>query len=100
MSKTARDILNELKIIERPARNGEFMTTCPSCLHTRKKKRDRCLSVKIDNVGVRYFCHHCNDFQGGQYFDGRKESRTDWRGSHGKAGAKPRDRRPIGSFYR
>ncbi|WP_315792312.1 hypothetical protein [Bradyrhizobium sp. SZCCHNRI1002] len=98
--KTARDILNEMKIDERPARNGVFMTTCPDCSHKRKKKRDRCLAVKIDSLGVRWFCHHCNDFKGGQYFDGAKDTRTDWRGWARKATPQSGKRRPIGSLYR
>lgn len=34
---------------------------CPKCSHTRKKKRDRCLSVNIQTG--HYNCNHC-DFQG------------------------------------
>lgn len=38
-------------------RSGEKTTTCPECSHTRKKKKDRCLSVNFD-LGMAY-CHHC-----------------------------------------
>ena len=36
---------------------GNIKTTCPRCSHTRKKKREKCLSVNI-NEGV-WNCHHC-----------------------------------------
>ena len=35
-------------------RCGNHKTQCPRCSHTRKKKRDPCLSVTIDQEGVRY----------------------------------------------
>ena len=28
--------------------SGQFKTTCPKCSHTRRKKKDPCLSVNID----------------------------------------------------
>jgi putative DNA primase/helicase len=40
-----------------PGASGEIKTTCPQCSHTRRKKRDRCLSVNVDS-GV-WFCWHC-----------------------------------------
>ena len=40
------------------SRTGEKITTCPNCSHTRKKKKDKCLSVNF-NLG-KAFCHHCN----------------------------------------
>jgi len=95
--KTARDILNELRIVERPSRGGSFMTTCPQCSHLRRKKRLPCLSVKVDSLGVQYFCHHCQ-WQGGQYFDGRAGAMPAWRGNRLMTSTKPR--RPIGSHYR
>lgn len=36
------------------------VTTCPKCSHTRKKKTDPCLSVKLDeDQGAVLHCHHC-----------------------------------------
>lgn len=32
---------------------------CPRCSHTRKKKNVKSLSVKIDDDGAIYNCHHC-----------------------------------------
>jgi len=45
--KTAREILDELRIIERPGRGGSFVTLCPECSHLRRKKTDPCLSVRV-----------------------------------------------------
>lgn len=36
---------------------GNVMALCPECSHTRKKSREKCLSVNVDD-GV-YKCHHC-----------------------------------------
>ena len=37
--------------------SGQEKTTCPKCSNGRKKSRDKCLSVNIDD-GV-WNCHHC-----------------------------------------
>lgn len=40
---------------------GEHTTTCPECSKDRKKKTDRCLSVKVDDEGgATWMCHHCD----------------------------------------
>jgi twinkle protein len=57
--KIARDILDRFHIPLRGGGRGSFKTTCPQCSPTRKNKKDRCLSVKIDNDGVVWKCHHC-----------------------------------------
>jgi twinkle protein len=38
-------------------RSGEVDTTCPQCSPTRKKSRDKCLSVNTE-TGI-FHCHHC-----------------------------------------
>ena len=39
---------------------GNHKTTCPKCSHTRRNKRDLCLSVKIDDDGGAVWkCHNC-----------------------------------------
>ena len=43
-------------------------TTCPKCSHSRKNKKDLCLSVNI-NEGL-YNCHHCG-WQGNVKFKKR-----------------------------
>tara|TARA_R110000822_G_scaffold19866_4_gene64450 strand:+ start:1483 stop:1761 length:279 start_codon:yes stop_codon:yes gene_type:complete len=73
--KNANQILSELKIDARKFHDGSQSCKCPKCSHTRKKKNARCLKVIIDNEGVRWFCHHCNDF-GGEYYDSGKEFKT------------------------
>lgn len=40
------------------SRTGDKVTTCPVCSHTRKKKKDKCLSVSF-TLG-KAFCHHCS----------------------------------------
>lgn len=37
--------------------SGEIRTTCPKCSGDRRKSRERCLAVNVDE-GV-WFCHHC-----------------------------------------
>ena len=41
-------------------RSGQEKTTCPRCSHTRKNKKDTCLSVNITHGN--YNCHHCEWF--------------------------------------
>ena len=57
--QSADDILRKFNIRAHHAKTGNQTTNCPKCSHLRKKKRDRCLSVKIDSVGVQFHCHHC-----------------------------------------
>jgi hypothetical protein len=59
--KTARDIFIEQRIVERSGRGGEFRTLCPLCSHKRKKKKDPCLAVKVDSLGVQWHCFNCAD---------------------------------------
>ena len=39
---------------------GQQKTVCPKCSHTRKNKRDTCLSVNIQNDVAMWHCHHCD----------------------------------------
>ena len=48
--------LSELNI--RPGATGQLRTTCPRCSHTRKKSKDHCLSVHLDD-GV-FRCWNCD----------------------------------------
>lgn len=44
---------------------GDYKTICPQCSHTRKNKKDQCLSVTIkSDGGAVWKCHHC-DWVGG-----------------------------------
>ena len=51
---------------------GNHKTTCPKCSHTRKKKSDPCLSVKLDtHGGAVWKCHNCEwsgSIKGGSTF--------------------------------
>jgi twinkle protein len=39
---------------------GDYKTTCPKCSHTRKNKKDQCLSVTVkSDGGAVWKCHHC-----------------------------------------
>lgn len=59
-------------IILRSTSNGDHKATCPQCSHTRKKKKDQCLSVTIrDSEDVVVNCWHC------QWADGNKTGRTE-----------------------
>ena len=49
---------------------GKIKTQCPHCSHTRKNKRDKCLSVDIDK-GL-FNCHNCG-FSGTTKFEKKKE---------------------------
>ncbi len=39
---------------------GQHKIICPACGHSRKKKKDRTLSLKIENDRVLYQCWHCD----------------------------------------
>jgi hypothetical protein len=66
--RTALEILNELGVRPRGRATGNFKTLCPKCSHTRKNKKDPCLSVRIDNSGVGLRCHNCN-YTDGRFYD-------------------------------
>lgn len=38
--------------------SGEVHTTCPQCSHTRKKKKDKCLSINLEKQV--WYCNHCH----------------------------------------
>ena len=59
-------------------RIGNNKIQCPQCSHTRKNKRDKCLSVDITN-GL-YNCHNCG-----------------WSGSVQKFSSKPDYIKPLGT---
>jgi hypothetical protein len=65
--KTASQILAELGIHERRGL-AAYATVCPQCSAERRKKREKCLSVSIDQRGVRWNCHHCQ-WQGAEFYD-------------------------------
>lgn len=50
---------------------GSRKTLCPKCSHTRKKKKDPCLSVTIKDEGAAYLCHNCG-WKGGVSVNGQR----------------------------
>lgn len=53
------DLLAELAIRLARSTPGNHKTMCPQCSHTRRHKRDACLSIKIDDQGIVWNCHNC-----------------------------------------
>lgn len=51
-----RENLHKLGI--NASRSGKY--TCPDCSHTRRDKKDKCLSVTFDTTSVKYKCHNCD----------------------------------------
>lgn len=52
---------------------GSRKTICPKCSHTRKKKKDPCLSVTLDSEGFKFLCHNCSWKGGGSANDKRQD---------------------------
>lgn len=69
MIRSAGEVLSGLGIHLRNYAEGGHKVLCPKCSHTRKNKRDPCLSVTIDEKGVLYCCHNSCGFEGGEFYD-------------------------------
>lgn len=78
--KSVTQILDELGVNYRGIPQRNFKTTCPHCSHTRKNKKDPCLSVRIDTSGVGVRCFNCN-FTAGKYYYGDKSQTPRMAGS-------------------
>ncbi len=74
------DRLRELGINVRD-KLGEQRTTCPQCSHLRRKKLDRCLTVKIDDDGFAANCWHCGWTTGGRLREQSRHQREDFGGA-------------------
>lgn len=58
----------------RDYRQGDHKVTCPQCSHTRRNKKDQCLSVTIKpDGGAVWKCHHC-EWVGGTGGDNAREA--------------------------
>jgi twinkle protein len=55
---------------------GEVVVLCPECSHTRKKKRDKCLSVNLTKRV--WFCSHCG-WKGGLPSEYQQMQKTDYK---------------------
>jgi twinkle protein len=51
--------LLEHGIRPRSHRDGGHKLLCPKCSHTRRNRKDPCLSLTIDRRGAVWKCHHC-----------------------------------------
>jgi hypothetical protein len=56
---TAQELLNTNGIYLKNYDLGNHTSICPKCSHDRKKKKTECLSVRIDDKGACWNCHHC-----------------------------------------
>ena len=58
---TAQELLEQNGIRLQSYEPGEHSTICPDCSHKRKPENQKkeCLSVKIDEKGATWYCHHC-----------------------------------------
>lgn len=59
MTTTAAELAQQLGIDTKGRTSGNVHTICPKCSHTRRKNREPCLSVNLDNDVPVYLCHHC-----------------------------------------
>ena len=48
---------------------GQHKAICPFCSHTRKKKDQKTLSLKISNDVIMYYCWHCGEDGGIKFND-------------------------------
>jgi twinkle protein len=71
---TADQILREFKITIPHMRGGNIKTKCPMCSGSRRNKLDHSLSVRVDNEGVVFNCHHCG-WKGGKSYDYQPKAR-------------------------
>ena len=65
--------------------SGKQTMPCPQCSHLRKKKNDKCLSVKVDGKSGIFHCHHCG-WHGGVFEGEDRRNRMVPRGSRDKPG--------------
>ena len=48
----------------RSTAHGTYRHICPKCSQNRKKKMDKCLSVRIDSSGIGWKCFNCGNTGG------------------------------------
>jgi hypothetical protein len=69
---TAAELLTAAGIVLPNLAPGRHYTTCPRCSHMRRKAKDKCLGVTIDDDdSVRWGCNHCQ-WQGPEKGTGAK----------------------------
>ena len=57
-------LARECGINVRSTAHGTYRDVCPKCSQSRKKKFDKCLSIRIDGSGLGWKCFNCG-FLGG-----------------------------------
>lgn len=65
--------LAEHGIQPRSLGQGDQKLTCPRCSEQRRNKTDPCLSLKIDDRGAAWHCHHCDWSDGFVLHDERRQ---------------------------
>ncbi len=73
---TAQDLCDDAGVKLDAYTLGKHDTTCPECSHERKKKHVKCMTVHIDERGVRFTCHHCGWFKP-RFYDERLKHGTE-----------------------
>jgi hypothetical protein len=60
---TPQELLNANGIYLKSYDLGNHTSICPKCSHTRSRahQKTECVSVKIDDKGSTWHCHHCGD---------------------------------------
>src|SRR5215813_8699967 len=63
MMTAAQELLNANGIYLQSYDLGNHTSICPKCSHTRSRahQKTECVSVKIDDKGPTWCCHHCGD---------------------------------------
>ena len=72
---TAQELCDDENVKLKSYSNGKQGTTCPQCSEERKKKTAKCMTVNIDERGVRFTCHHCGWFKA-RFYDERLKHGT------------------------
>jgi hypothetical protein len=95
---SAHEALQKLHIVVPRQNVGAYLTICPQCSHLRRKKRNRCLSVKITTDAVLYHCFHC-DWKGAEFY-GQQSARHEGRRGFRNPRDQLRDGRAVRNLYR
>tara|TARA_B100001057_G_C22836287_1_gene945324 strand:+ start:689 stop:2515 length:1827 start_codon:yes stop_codon:yes gene_type:complete len=69
------EIKHSIKSVALKLGDGQHKAICPFCSHTRKKKDQKTLSLKVSNDVVMYYCWHCGEDGGVKFNDENKRTR-------------------------
>lgn len=65
------EIKHSIKDVALRLGSGQHKANCPFCSHTRKKKNQKTLSLKVDSDAIFYNCWHCGEDGGIKFNDSR-----------------------------